>query len=79
MSPVRKPSSRTFETAVSIASASFAGEIKADHVVAIPDTDPVVSPILSAVVMQYFAYFAAKARGCDVDRPRNLAKSVTVE
>lgn len=66
-------------SSVVIASASFAGEIKADHVVAIPDTNPVVSPILSAVVMQYFAYFAAKARGCDVDRPRNLAKSVTVE
>ena len=66
-------------SAVVIAPDALAGEFKAERVVPIPAADPVVSPILSAVVMQYFAYFAAKARGCDVDRPRNLAKSVTVE
>ncbi|MBO7390133.1 MAG: SIS domain-containing protein [Clostridia bacterium] len=65
--------------AIVIASSSFSTELPADYVVAIPDASPLVSPVLSAVVMQYLAYFVAKQRGCDVDRPRNLAKSVTVE
>ena len=51
----------------------------ADYVIPLPSAPPVFTPVLSAVVMQYFAYFIAKARGCDVDKPRNLAKSVTVE
>ena len=64
---------------VVIAAASVASDIPAKYVVAIPDASPVVSPVRSAVAMQLFAYYAAKARGCDVDKPRNLAKSVTVE
>lgn len=64
---------------VVIAAASVASDIPAKYVVAIPDASPVVSPVISAVAMQLFAYYAAKARGCDVDKPRNLAKSVTVE
>ncbi|MGE5552603.1 MAG: glutamine--fructose-6-phosphate transaminase (isomerizing) [Betaproteobacteria bacterium] len=51
----------------------------ADHVLHIPDTLDFVTPVLSVVPLQLFAYYAAKARGCDVDKPRNLAKSVTVE
>ena len=66
-------------SAIVIATESLASEIPSDYVVAIPDVHPVCSPILSAEVMQLFAYFVAKARGCDVDKPRNLAKSVTVE
>ena len=66
-------------SAVVITAGSALEEAPADHVVTVPEADPVVSPLFSAVVMQYFAYFAAKARGCDVDKPRNLAKSVTVE
>jgi glucosamine--fructose-6-phosphate aminotransferase (isomerizing) len=50
-----------------------------DYVLHIPDTHPMLTPILSVVPLQLFAYYAAKARGCDVDKPRNLAKSVTVE
>jgi glucosamine--fructose-6-phosphate aminotransferase (isomerizing) len=38
-----------------------------------------VAPILSVVPLQLFAYYMAAARGCDIDKPRNLAKSVTVE
>jgi len=38
-----------------------------------------LTPILTVVPLQLLAYYAAVARGCDVDRPRNLAKSVTVE
>ena len=66
-------------SAVVITAGSALEEAPADYVVTVPEADPVVSPLFSAVVMQYFAYFAAKARGCDVDKPRNLAKSVTVE
>jgi glucosamine--fructose-6-phosphate aminotransferase (isomerizing) len=50
-----------------------------DYVLHIPVTHPMLTPILSVVPLQLFAYYAAKARGCDVDKPRNLAKSVTVE
>lgn len=47
--------------------------------VAVPDTDAVFQPSLGIVPLQLLAYYTAKARGCDVDHPRNLAKSVTVE
>jgi glucosamine--fructose-6-phosphate aminotransferase (isomerizing) len=51
----------------------------ADDMLTIPRTlDPLV-PILSVIPLQLFAYYVAVARGCDVDKPRNLAKSVTVE
>ena len=45
----------------------------------IPKTNPLISPILSVVPMQIFAYYISKEKGLDVDKPRNLAKSVTVE
>jgi glucosamine--fructose-6-phosphate aminotransferase (isomerizing) len=51
----------------------------ADHVISIPDTDPVLVSLLSSVPLQLLAYHIAVMRGCDVDQPRNLAKSVTVE
>jgi glucosamine--fructose-6-phosphate aminotransferase (isomerizing) len=40
---------------------------------------PILSPVLTVIPLQLLAYHAAVLRGCDVDRPRNLAKSVTVE
>jgi glucosamine--fructose-6-phosphate aminotransferase (isomerizing) len=52
---------------------------KADYTIYIPDADPLVNPILSTIPLQLFAYHIALLRGCDVDKPRNLAKSVTVE
>ncbi len=51
----------------------------ADHVITIPETIDPLTPILSVIPLQLFAYYIAVRRGCDVDRPRNLAKSVTVE
>lgn len=51
----------------------------ADEVVFIPDTMDELAPILSVIPMQLFAYYTSLARGNDVDKPRNLAKSVTVE
>lgn len=50
-----------------------------DHVLKIPDTQELLSPILAVIPLQLLAYYAAVKRGCDVDKPRNLAKSVTVE
>jgi glucosamine--fructose-6-phosphate aminotransferase (isomerizing) len=52
---------------------------KADYTIYIPDADPLINPILSTIPLQLFAYHVAVLRGCDVDKPRNLAKSVTVE
>jgi glucosamine--fructose-6-phosphate aminotransferase (isomerizing) len=51
----------------------------ADHVITIPETMDVLYPILSVIPLQLLAYHIAVLRGCDVDQPRNLAKSVTVE
>ena len=51
----------------------------ADYWIAIPDTDECLTPILSVVPLQLLAYYIAVMRGCNVDQPRNLAKSVTVE
>jgi glucosamine--fructose-6-phosphate aminotransferase (isomerizing) len=50
-----------------------------NHVVYVPDTLECLQPLLSVVPLQLLAYHAAVARGCNVDKPRNLAKSVTVE
>jgi glucosamine--fructose-6-phosphate aminotransferase (isomerizing) len=50
-----------------------------DHVLYIPETIDVLTPILSVIPLQLLAYHIAVMRGCDVDKPRNLAKSVTVE
>jgi glucosamine--fructose-6-phosphate aminotransferase (isomerizing) len=52
---------------------------KADHVIAVPETEPRLAPILATIPLQLLAYYIAVRRGCDVDQPRNLAKSVTVE
>ena len=51
----------------------------ADATIVVPDTHPVLQPSLGVVPLQLFAYYVALQRGCDIDKPRNLAKSVTVE
>jgi len=51
----------------------------ADHVILVPDTHPMLLPSLDVIPLQLFAYYVALQRGCDIDKPRNLAKSVTVE
>ncbi len=50
-----------------------------DEMIVIPDADEVLLPSLAVLPLQLFAYYAAVYRGCDIDKPRNLAKSVTVE
>ena len=52
---------------------------KAEHVIYVPDCPTPLSPLLTVIPLQLLAYHAAVARGCNVDKPRNLAKSVTVE
>jgi glutamine---fructose-6-phosphate transaminase (isomerizing) len=51
----------------------------ADHIIEVPRASEWVSPILSIIPLQLLAYHIGVRRGCDVDQPRNLAKSVTVE
>ena len=50
-----------------------------DYVIHVPKTAPIFAPILNSIPLQFLSYFIATARGCNVDQPRNLAKSVTVE
>lgn len=51
----------------------------ADKLVAIPDATDFMATMTAIIPMQIFAYYMAVQKGCDVDKPRNLAKSVTVE
>ena len=51
----------------------------ADHYIEIPDTEDCLTPILATIPLQLISYYIALIRGCNVDQPRNLAKSVTVE
>ena len=50
-----------------------------DEVITVPNINDFVNPILALIPMQMISYYVAKARGCDIDKPKNLAKSVTVE
>ena len=50
-----------------------------DHIITVPTSSDLLSPLLSIIPLQLLAYHIAVRRGCDVDQPRNLAKSVTVE
>lgn len=58
---------------------SMEGLEKNEDRVVLPNVHPLLTPLVSVVPMQLLAYYAAVQRGCDVDKPRNLAKSVTVE
>ncbi len=54
-------------------------ENKADDLIEVPRTHPLLFPFVNVIPLQLLAYHLAVLRGCDVDQPRNLAKSVTVE
>lgn len=66
---------------LAVCSAPLAERVKTqvDEIVVIPDAGEWLTPLLAVIPLQLFAYWMAVARGCDVDKPRNLAKSVTVE
>ncbi len=53
--------------------------LKADHVIYVPEAPPLLAPVVNVIPLQLLSYHIAVRRGCDVDQPRNLAKSVTVE
>ena len=55
------------------------GDHKFEMVVRVPEVNPLLSPLVSIIPLQLFAYHISKEKGLDVDKPRNLAKSVTVE
>ncbi|MFW5780438.1 MAG: glutamine--fructose-6-phosphate transaminase (isomerizing) [Bacillota bacterium] len=50
-----------------------------DYIIPLPTVNDILYPIISVIPMQLFSYYIARAKGCDIDKPRNLAKSVTVE
>ncbi len=52
---------------------------EADDVISVPAAEPLFVAAAEAVPLQLFAYYVARENGCDIDKPRNLAKSVTVE
>lgn len=66
---------------LSISTQTHADKINqiSDNAIYIPECDDILSPLLSVIPMQMLSYHIAKLRGCDIDKPRNLAKSVTVE
>jgi glucosamine--fructose-6-phosphate aminotransferase (isomerizing) len=66
---------------IAIGTEGETGELESlcDHLITIPKVPDYLTPILSTIPLQLFAYHTAVALGCDVDKPRNLAKSVTVE
>jgi len=66
---------------LAVTSDSMRGKMEktADGMLIVPDTHPMLQPSLSIIPLQLFAYYVALQRGCDIDKPRNLAKSVTVE
>ena len=80
MSNVKETKARGAEV-LAITTEEFAGNIAetADHWVMIPKTLPLLQPSLSVIPLQLLAYYVSLERGCDIDKPRNLAKSVTVE
>ncbi|MDR0858430.1 MAG: glutamine--fructose-6-phosphate transaminase (isomerizing) [Oscillospiraceae bacterium] len=66
---------------LAVTSESLAGDFadSGDIVITVPDTHELLTPLLAALPLQLFAYYTALNNGCDIDKPRNLAKSVTVE
>lgn len=50
-----------------------------EDVMEVPEADEILAPMLSVIPLQLLAYYIGVGKGCDVDKPRNLAKSVTVE
>ena len=71
-------------TIIAVTTPSMAGEFAevlspTDEIIVVPDSDPLLTPVLMVVPLQLLSYHISVRRGCDVDQPRNLAKSVTVE
>ncbi len=79
VSNIRETKARGAETIVVCGADTEVPAGTADHIIRLPKIMPEIAFLPVAAVMQLFAYYVAAARGCDIDKPRNLAKSVTVE
>ena len=79
LSNVREVKSRGAKVVIICRGTADIDETIADYKVTLPDAEDLFLPLISVVSMQLIAYYTAVQRGCDVDKPRNLAKSVTVE
>ena len=55
------------------------GDLRSDEMIPVPNIDASLTPLLTIIPLQLLAYYIARDKGCDIDKPRNLAKSVTVE
>src|SRR5690554_2320061 len=79
LSNIKEVTARDATVVALVNTGDYETEKSVDYVLYIPKIHPLLTPLLSVPPLQLFAYHTAKARGCDVDKPRNLAKSVTVE
>lgn len=79
VSNMQQAKSRGGKVIAVISDSNSAIEAEADFVIRVPENNPLLQPVLNTFPMQFLSYFIAVRRGCDVDQPRNLAKSVTVE
>ena len=79
MNSIKEVAARGAETlAVITENCPNPGE-ECDHIITIPSTHPLIMPSLEVIPLQLLSYYIALSRKCDIDKPRNLAKSVTVE
>jgi glucosamine--fructose-6-phosphate aminotransferase (isomerizing) len=79
MSSIQEVRARGGEVIVLASEGEVEWEVFGDEVIRVPEVHSGINPIISVIPLQFFAYYVGILRGCDVDRPRNLAKSVTVE
>lgn len=79
LSNIKEVKTRGAEVIAVASKENSAVENEAEYTLYIPDCHPLLAPVLTAVYLQLFGYYVAAIRGCDIDKPRNLAKSVTVE
>lgn len=73
------PCARAFVIAVTTKEGARLAKNSVDKTIILPYAGELLQPVLNVVALQYFAYWTAKRLGCEIDQPRNLAKSVTVE
>ena len=79
ISNVREARSRGARVILLCKEGAAVPEDSADYIIRLPQFESLLMPLLMIVPLQLFAYYMSVLRGCDVDKPRNLAKSVTVE
>lgn len=79
VSNIKEVAARGAETLAVISDSSPNVSLECDHIIHIPSTHPLIMPSLEVIPMQLLGYYIALARKCNIDKPRNLAKSVTVE